>query len=112
MKAETTQKYIRNVYGDILYSVSYCSAQNLLYGLDPFAYNAGVYGWNCDYYYINGICICTGYRPHGMKVDYNTLAYYDKQAEKIRMDWSIPYVDQLDQITKLRNEWIETLLED
>ena len=112
MKAEVTQKYIRAVYGDSLYSVSYCGAQNLLYGLEPFAYNAGVYGWNCDYYYINGACICTGYRPHGQKVNYYTLAEYDRKAEKIRNDWNIPYADKVEQITELRNEWIATLLED
>lgn len=112
MKFETTQKYIRNIYGDILYSVGYCSAQNLLYGLEPFAYNAGVYGWNCDYYYTNGMCISTGYRPHGRKVDYNTLAEYDKKAETIVLDWDIPYTEKVWQVTQIRNEWINTVLED
>lgn len=112
MKIEVTQKYVRAVYGDCLYQVGYCGAQSLLYGLEPFGFNAGVYGWNCDYYYTGEVCICTGYRPHGMKVDYKTLAEFEKRAEIVRNDWNIQYEDKLRQIESIRNEWIATLLED
>lgn len=45
-----------------VFRVGYCDLQHLLNGLDPVAYNSGVYGWNFDLYHFNGIYICTGYR--------------------------------------------------
>ena len=82
MKLHTTQKAIRAAYPHVI-RVSYCAAQHLLTYQAPFAYNAGVYGWNCDYYNINGIIICTGYRPHGNNVDYNIVNKWDKKAESV-----------------------------
>ena len=43
--------------------VGYCDLQNVLSGITPDYYTAGVYGWNCDVYNIAGLNICTGYRP-------------------------------------------------
>lgn len=43
--------------------VGYCGAQNLLCGVDAFASNAGVYGWNWSAHNVGGgVVICTGYR--------------------------------------------------
>jgi hypothetical protein len=111
MKFETTQKYMRALYGNDLFSIGYCGAYYLLYGVEPMAYNAGVYGWNCDYYSTDGVCICTGYRPHGRKVDYNTLAEYNKRAEEIYRDWNIPHNEQVEKIAEIRAEWIAKLVE-
>ena len=111
MKFETTQKYMRNLWGSDLYSVGYCGAYYLLWGLEPVAYNAGVYGWNCDYYYVNGICICTGYRPHG-KSTIGKTDEYETKAKAIVDNFDIPYVDKMEQVTEIRNEWIATLIGD
>ena len=108
MKAKVTRKYINAVYDDV-YSVGYCGAQSLLYGVEPFAYNAGVYGWNCDYYYVNGVCICTGYRPHGKSVNYDILNEYEKQADAIRNDWNIPYDEKCVKIAAIRTAWVNNL---
>ena len=110
MKAKVTQKYIRMVYNPI-FSVGYCGAQHLLWNESPFAYNSGVYGWNCDYYYINGVCICTGYRPHGKSTSGKT-AEYENRARVIMEDYTIPYDDRIEKINSIRAEWINKLLED
>lgn len=43
--------------------VGYCDLQDVLQGIEPDYYTAGIYGWNCDVYVIAGLAICTGYRP-------------------------------------------------
>jgi len=109
MKTKTTRKYVNAVYGPNVFSVGYCGAQNLLYGVDPFGYNAGVYGWNCDYYYVDGVCICTGYRPHGISTIGKT-AEFEKQAEAIRNNWNMGYDEKLKKIAEIRSSWINALL--
>ena len=49
----------------------------------PFAYSSGAYGWNCDYYDIDGVCISTGYRPIGRGVDYIALKSYESTANTV-----------------------------
>ena len=76
MKVKTTRKNLLNNYGTACaLSIGYCDAWHLLKGagLEPFAYCAGVYGWNFDAYDVDGVLICTGYR--GM---------IGKQAETVR----------------------------
>ena len=111
MKFETTRKSMRSLWGNDLFSVGYCGAYYLLWQLNPVAYNHGVYGWNCDYYYTNGVCICTGYRPHGRSTIGKTEEY-ERRAREIANNWDIPYEDKLEKITEIRCEWIEKLLED
>ena len=88
MKFKATKHQMRENYHRII-SIGYCSAQNLLAYEDPIAYSAGVYGWACDYYDIDGVLISTGYNPIGEKNtrrDYETVRRYDKEAERIRFD--------------------------
>ena len=83
MKYKTTAKAIRENYGSRILSIDYCAAQELLRYETPFAYSAGVYGWNCDYYDIDGVCISTGCRPIGKSVDYATLKSYESTANTV-----------------------------
>ena len=83
MKCKVTAKSIRENYRNIL-SIGYCEAQDLLRYHSPFGYSCGVYGWNCDYYDINGVCIATGYRGMpGKSVNYARLKEYEKKAGAI-----------------------------
>lgn len=82
MKLRTTKKEVREGYHKIL-SIGYCDAQYLLKYSRPFGYSAGVYGWACDYYDIDGICISTGYSPiadKNMRHDYNLVREYEEKA--------------------------------
>lgn len=63
--------------------VGYCGAQNLLCGVDAFASNAGVYGWNWSAYNVGGgVVICTGYRNLTGDVMRETVKKYDEQARE------------------------------
>lgn len=64
-KHRVTARYIREGQkaGQPTIRVGFCKLQDVLSGIDPDYYTAGVYGWNCDVYNIAGLTICTGYRP-------------------------------------------------
>lgn len=66
MKHKTTMREIRDNFHRII-AIGYCDAQALLHFEDANSYCAGVYGWNCDNYYIDNVAISTGYRPVGAK---------------------------------------------
>lgn len=83
MKCKTTAKAIRENYGSRILSIGYCNAQALLRYETPFAYSSGVYGWNCDYYDIDGVCISTGCRPIGRSVDHIALKSYESTANTV-----------------------------
>ena len=84
MKYKTTKKAVMNGYSKII-CCGYCSLQNLLWHKSPEAYTCGVYGWNADIYEVNGVAICTGYRPFGnIRPDYEMVQKYEKQAEDAR----------------------------
>src|SRR5574344_748992 len=82
MKAKVTNKEVRRNFSTII-SIGYCSACFFLRRITPFGYNCGVYGWNCDFYEIDGVCISTGYRPIGKSVDYRILKKYDNRAKEL-----------------------------
>ena len=108
MDNHVTQKFIRNVYGNKVFSVGYCGAQNLLSGSSRFAYNSGVYGWNCDYYNFNGVIICTGYRPHGRNGNEIT-SKYEEIARSIRDNRALTWDERNAQIAAIRDQWIKEL---
>ena len=109
MKLFTTQKAMRENNATII-KIYYCDAQSLLKYREPFAYNSGVYGWNCDYYDIDGIIICTGYRPHGKRIDYDIVREYEQKARQI--DSTIyDYNDRRDIINGYLREFIKKALE-
>lgn len=83
MKCKTTAKAIRENYGGRILRIGYCDAQALLRYETPFAYSSGVYGWNCDYYDIDGVCISTGCRPIGRSVDHIALKSYESTANTV-----------------------------
>jgi hypothetical protein len=85
-KLKTTKKQIERNYR--IASIGYCEAQYLLKYKSPFAYSAGVYGWNADYYDVGGVIIATGYRSlpnsKNTKCDYKTVRAFDERASKAK----------------------------
>ena len=108
MKNHTTQKYIRALYGARVFSVGYCGAWHLLRGTEPFAYNAGVYGWNCDYYHLGDVIICTGYRPHGRSC-HDITDKYEKLAAAVFENRALSWEETGAQIAAIRDQWISEL---
>ena len=111
MKLKATYKEIKQSNSSII-KLGYCSAQALLRFKDPFAYSAGVNGWNCDYYQINDTIICTGYRGIGnLSIDYKTLQEYEKKAEEIIYTAYTSGLSYEDQKTKVNNLLLEMIEE-
>ena len=110
MKFRATKKEIKNHYGENVFAVGYCGAVELLRGCDAFAYSAGVYGWSCDYYKLNGFIICTGYNTIGKDINKIT-AKFEKMAQDVSSDYSLKWQDKDAKIAKIREEWLQAIAE-
>lgn len=106
MKFKLTKKDVLNKYNNII-KVRYCQAQYLLSCRDAFAYSAGVNGWACDYYDINGVIISTGYAPIGKAADYDTIKKYNNEARALKY---ANYEEYKSELRKLISEFIEEVL--
>lgn len=103
MKYKTTTKAIKNLFPNVK-SAGYCSIQNLLRGIEPVAYNCGVYGWNYDVYNINGLTICTGYRNMpGARV--KGASEFETRALAIWENYNTPYEQKQEQAAQLLKEF-------
>lgn len=109
IKFKTTKKEIKNNYSKII-KIGYCQAQNLLRDQEPFAYKAGMLGWDCDFYDINGVCVCTGYKAFG-NVDYdnNELRELEKKARDI--DYRLSYEAKKEIISEMLDSWVNKVVE-
>ena len=85
MKLKTTTKQMRQYHRIV--RIGYCEAQALLKYASPFAYSSGVYGWNGDYYEVDGVLIATGYRSlpdsKNVRCDYSLVREYENKAGKL-----------------------------
>ena len=107
MTLKTTNKQIRANFYKVL-SIGYCDAQYLLSYKNPFAYTSGIYGWNADFYEIGNVCISTGYRPIGEKVDYTLLQDLEKKARNICLNYELNRETKEKQIDLLLNTLINS----
>ena len=108
MKVKTSKKSVKSAFNKI-YSIGYCSAESLLDFNNPFAYSAGSYGWSCDYYNIEGVCISTGYNPIGKSIDYDLIKKYEDKAQKIRLDYNLDYQVRKKRVNKLLVKFINEI---
>ena len=108
MKLKTTNKQIRANFNTVL-SIGYCDAQYLLSYKKPFAYSSGTYGWGCDFYETNNVCISTGYRPIGEKLDYTLLCNLEEKARAICLDYNLDTETKKTKIDLLLAELINSL---
>lgn len=108
MKTKTTKKATEKRY-DTIISIGYCNLQRLLQFKTPKSYTFSALGWDADIYDINGIAICTGYRPFGnIEADYKTCQKYETKAEKLRNS-DIEIEKKRKQLDELIVEFIEEL---
>lgn len=113
MKLRTTKKEIKESAYHII-GISYCKAQHLLSYKEAFAYSAGVYGWACDYYNIDGVIISTGYSYIDNKntiKNYDLLKKYESKAEKIHYNYELSHKQQTKKIDKLLKEFINKVIQ-
>ena len=114
MKLQTTKTNIKNNFVTIL-TAGYCELQYLLNHCSPFAYSAGVYGWNCDYYQpsskFGGVCLATGYntdRLGGKRVSYELVKEYEQKACELVHDCT--QTNKREVLNNLIDEFIEKAL--
>lgn len=105
MKLKTTKTQIKNNFVNII-KIGYCDIQYLTYYKSAFAYSSGAYGWSCDYYNIENICLSTGYSPIGETVSYELIKKYELKAQKIINDFNINYDLKVKKVNKLLVEFI------
>ena len=107
MKYKTTRKAIvAGTPANNLVCVGYCDLSNLLWGHEPIAYTAGVYGCNFDVYEVYGKTICTGYRGMpGRKA--NNEAAYEEKARAISDNYDLKWEERRDRIESLLKEFCE-----
>ena len=108
MKLKTTKKAVKNHYTKI-YSIGYCDAYYLLQGIEPFAYSSASYGWDCDYYEVNGVCISTGYRSIGESINYQLVEKYEGKAKKVFDNYNLDYQKRKNKVNKLLVKLINEL---
>ena len=105
MKVKVTKKQIMSNYSNVL-ELSYCALQTLLNRFAPSYYTAGIYGWNADIYEIDGLCICTGYRPFGTFIpNYTEIERVNKQYQELK-EQHLSYEEE----TKAVKELLKSLL--
>ena len=107
MKFRATQKEIKANFDKII-SVPYCGLQNLLNFESPVAYTARREGWAADIYDMGGgVAIVAGYAPFGnIRPSHELRECYEKQAESIRYNYRLSWVEQREQLNQLAKEFI------
>lgn len=107
MKREVTKKSVRKRFDHVI-SIGYCNAQFLLRCIQPYGYTYRREGWGANIYDCgNSTAIVTGYSPFGnINPAYDLCRKYDKMAETIWCDYTMPYEEQNKQVEKLLAEFI------
>lgn len=112
MKKQTTQKYIKSIKACIV-RIGACDMQYLLAYQEPSYYTAGIYGWNCDIYFLPECAIATGYRPFGnVKPSYELVRKYDDAASDVISDADMTEDERRNAVDDLLHEFIYFVLSD
>ena len=109
MKVQTTKKTVKNNYSKII-RIGYCDMQTLLSLEEPFAYTAGVYGWNANIYDLNGIALVTGYRTFGeISPSWELIEKYEQKAKEV-IDLIYNYEERKEALKTLIDSFLEEVI--
>lgn len=109
MKVQTTKKAVKNNYSKII-RIGYCDLQTLLSLEEPFAYTAGVYGWNANIYDLNGIALVTGYRTFGeISPSWELIEKYEQKAKEV-IDLIYNYEERKEALKTLIDSFLEEVI--
>ena len=109
MKVQTTKKAVKNNYSKII-RIGYCDLQTLLSLEEPFAYTAGVYGWNANIYDLNGIALVTGYRIFGeISPSWELIEKYEQKAKEV-IDLIYNYEERKEALKTLIDSFLEEVI--
>lgn len=119
MKKELSMIWLKRLY-PMHASIWYCTACDLLTGVNASYYNAGVYGWNNDTYLLHTsdgetIAINQGYRntrgpviPRDVVEKYNNAAHDIKQAYYNKIGIGA-YESMIASLEKLRSDFADEI---
>lgn len=109
MKVQTTKKAVKNNYSKII-RIGYCDMQTLLSLEEPFAYTAGVYGWNANIYDLNGIALVTVYRTFGeISPSWELIEKYEQKAKEV-IDLIYNYEERKEALKTLIDSFLEEVI--
>lgn len=103
-KIKTTIKNLKaNFPENSSIAISYCNLQTLLRvaNVKPFAYTAGVYGWNFDAYDVDDVLLTTGYRgTFGKRASYELCHKFELAAREIEKKYDFEHLDAAEKAGK------------
>ena len=111
-KLRVTRKEMRE--NNYIFGIGYCEMYSLLQFNRPVAYSAGIYGWDCDYYIVDGVVISTSYRPiknKNMKNSDKLVKEYEEKAIKISNSITMTWEQKKNRVDKLLSKLICKLKE-
>ena len=82
MKVKITKKAVYATHKRT-FATGACELHSLFSFINPYAYNSGVYGWNCDVYSYGVFAITTGYRAFGYRLPRELVKSYETRANEI-----------------------------
>lgn len=105
MKMKMTRNQIADLPVDKIVTARACELQDLLSGIDPVGYNAGINGWNYDVYVIGDVGILTGYRVPNKYPRAEKIEEYEQEASKI-VSSRMPSLAIISELNKLHEAFI------
>lgn len=112
MKLKITNKKVKENYARI-YNLNTCKSDRILSLFNAFGYTCGIYGWNADFYDIDGVCVCVGYRSLiGQMPTEEQKKKINKLAEKVdalRNDFTTDWKLKDKKYNKIKNDFIKIL---
>lgn len=103
-----TAKEVKATHVNVI-QVGYCELGNLLTFKNPYAYTAGIYGWNADVYSYGTTAIVTGYRPFGKKVNPGTYKTYETMAGLVISDKALSLDEKREKVNNLLDKFMEVI---
>ncbi|MBU5491252.1 hypothetical protein [Butyricicoccus intestinisimiae] len=111
MKMKMTRNQVADLPVDKIVTARACELQDLLSGVDPIGYNAGICGWNYDVYVIGDVCILTGYRVLKKYPRAEKIEEYEREASKI-VSSRMPSLAIISELNKLREAFVAEQVHD
>lgn len=105
---QITAKEVKRTHTRVL-QFGYGELHNLLTFQSPYAYTAGIYGWNADVYSYVSTAITVGDRPFGERVKPGTYKPYETMAGLVMADRNLSWEEKEGKVNGLFEDFMEVL---
>lgn len=103
-----TAKEVKRTHSKV-YQFGYGELHNLLSFRKPYAYTAGVYGWNADIYSYASTALTVGYRPIGGKVNPAIYKPFETMAGLVIADKTLSLDEKREKVNNLLDKFMEAI---